>query len=378
MIVTTLFSYILTAANLLPIQQAADTLVDSLPAPIYFEPADSGKTRFYYDEQYYLADKNCQYAQIERLSNFNALDRVFEGHFEDYGPNGNLILEGNYAHGIKSGPFKAYHNNGKTKWEGAFENNQPTGLWRYYYPDGRPFQEISFENNKAALVSYWNNRGNKEVTEGNGKYQFAVKAIDFNEYGYTFIQSRGRIKDGVPNGFWNIDYLFPGGKKEDAGYEQFKNGIMLDGFDNYTGEEYDDKVRTSYIPPESFSRAEELTSKNCNVDDHEGFNEYLRKRLEVSFSGYDATSLDPQHVIVKIKVSKSGLPLEIIADSTFANKIADHILLQAFRTIPYWIPSYSSGEYITDMFTISADAFPSLNSGLLEFYNVRIKREKGI
>lgn len=349
---------------------------DSTPEPVYMEPASRGMTRFFFDDQYYLTDKHCTFKQIERLAWYKVAEQAFEGDFTDFGSNGKPVLEGTYTNGRKNGTFKAYHSTGKLKWTARFEEDMPRDVWKYYYPDGRPLMEVNFENNRPSLLNMWDQRGRQRVKDGKGRYSFTIPSGTFNEYGHEAVTFSGRIQEGVPHGYWLIEYHFADGKKEPAAYEQYEHGVMTRGFDNYTGRFYREP-RFSLLLPEHFTRAEELTGKACTIDDYLGYTEFLRKRLEDAFILYDATALLPQEIEFRVHVNRTGEPQKVETVQTLPEPKAASVLLTAIESVEYWLPSYADDEYIADMLTVTAHIFPSLTTGHLEFYSVRITRENG-
>ena len=349
---------------------------NSIPEPVYMEPAPRGMTRFFFDDRYYLTDKHCEFKQVERLARYLIAEQVSDGDFTDFGPDGKPVLEGTYRNGRKNGTFKAYHPTGKLKWTARFEEDLPTDVWNYYYPDGRPLMEVAFENNRPSLRNMWDQRGRLQVKDGKGRYSFTVPSDTFNEYGYDAVTFSGRIREGVPHGNWHIEYLFADGKKEQAGYEWYSDGFLTQGYDYYTGRHYKEP-RFSLLLPEHFTRAEELTGKTCTIDDYLGYTEFLGKRLENAFILYNATALLPQEIEFRVHIDKTGEPEKVEPVHTLPEPKAAAILLRAIESVEYWLPSYADGEYIADILTVTANIFPSLTTGLLEFYSVQITREKG-
>src|SRR5690606_39698877 len=116
--------------------------VDSTAKVTLLEKAPMGLVRFYFDDYYYLVDKDCAFKSIERVSQCLVDKNVFHGDFRDFDRNGTVVLSGHHDEGIKQGLFKAFHSSGTLKWEVMYENGSPTGDWKYYYPDGKPMLKI--------------------------------------------------------------------------------------------------------------------------------------------------------------------------------------------------------------------------------------------
>lgn len=109
----------------------------------YREPASKGYMRFFYDDNYYLVDKDCEFKAIERVAQYDTITFKFNGEFKDFLSNGRLILHGAYKNGIKHGNYTAYHPNGEIKWETVYVEGKESGEWKYYYPDGKPLLVLS-------------------------------------------------------------------------------------------------------------------------------------------------------------------------------------------------------------------------------------------
>lgn len=63
---------------------------------------------------------------------------VMHGLFQEYHPNGQIISEGWYEHGLEQGMWRDYFPNGQPAAEGLYENGKEGGEWRYWNRDGTP------------------------------------------------------------------------------------------------------------------------------------------------------------------------------------------------------------------------------------------------
>ena len=174
--------------------------------PLYFEDAPNAMKRFFFDENYYLVDKDCEFKAIERVSDFDNKTNKFEGLFKDFDRNGRVILSGQYQNGKKHGEFKAYHPNGVLKWESTFIDDIAIGPWEYYYPDGKPMLFITLGPSSFRINQYWDRKGQQLVKDGEGTYDINLPIIGFTEHGYTKFNRRGAIKNGLPDGLWYISF----------------------------------------------------------------------------------------------------------------------------------------------------------------------------
>ena len=366
---------LLCIAPAIALSNSIDTVIHK---SIYHEKVSDDISRFFYDDQYYLVDKYCQFKTIERVGRYDFQQQLFIGEFTDFDNRGRAILKGSYNAGRKEGDFKAYHPNGQLKWEVSYVQDTPLGLWKFYYPDGKPLLEVMYEGEERRILNFWDQRGRQRVTNGNGRYEFEVAPDSYNEFGYVRYSRKGKILDGQAHGNWSIKYLFPDGKMQNAGYEFYQRGKFVQGYEAYADEEFYDAPRYSLLPLNVFIRAETMIAKGCTIDEHTGFTGYLAEYLENWF----ADELDHMPVPLKIEftvtVKKSGEPGKIEIETTFDTKRYADLLVEGLSWVGFWFPSYADGEYIEDKLTVTAEVFPDANEHKLRFFDVTIHREKGI
>ncbi len=356
-------------ASSLAVGQQADSL-------LYHEPTADGNYRFYFDDRYFLADRDCEFVSIERDGDYDWSNKTWEGAFADYTPAGRPLLTGQYGDGKKQGQFQTFHASGALKWEGAYEDDMPVGEWKFYYPDGLPFCVAEYRAEGLYLRDYWDQRGRQVVQSGKGRYEVTVKLDGYQEHGYEFVRRRGRVVDGKPHGSWVQHYLLDGKVAGDAGFEQFANGTLVRGYDSYTDEWYSDSSRLPFLPIEPFVRAELLLGKPCDIDAYTDFLPYLREHLEACFDGYEE-EVEAQTIEYVIEINRDGTPRTIHPVRTFPRKSQENELTWAFQVVPFWFPSYVEGEYIVDTLTVKASVFPDIKERKLRFFDVTINREKG-
>lgn len=349
--------------------QEADSL-------LFYEPTDDGNYRFYFDDRYYLADRDCGFVAIERDAGFNRATKTLDGTFVDYHLSGLPLLQGKYANGKKEGLFQAFHTTGELKWEGTYRDDMPAGEWKFYYPDGLPLYVAEYRPDGLYIRDYWDNRGRHRVSTGQGRFEVTVRLEGYREHGYEFVRRRGRIVDGKPHGVWSQQYIMEGKTVMEAGFEQFSKGVFVRGFDPYADEWYTDSSRLPLLPTEPFVRAELLTGKACSIDAYSGFLPYLKEHLELYFDGYDE-EFHAQSIEYVIELGKDGLSRKVSPVRTFPRRSQENELTHALLTIPFWFPSYVDGDYIEDLLTVTATVFPDIKERKLRFFDVAIKREKG-
>lgn len=353
--------------------------LDTVPkTPVYYENASNGQTRFFYDDRYFLADKDCQFKAIERVARYDFQQRMFVGSFIDFNNEGRGVLRGSYQNGKKEGKFTAYHPNGQIKWEGNYTQDTPNGLWKYYYPDGKPLLEVEYGYEGINICSFWDRRGRQRVTDGNGQYQFEVEADGYSEFGYVRYNRKGKVVDGQPHGNWIIEYVFGDGKKEGAGHELYQHGRFIRGYESYKDEEFFDAPRYRLLPVDFFTRAEALIGKECSIDEYSGFTGYLSNHLEDWFEGEVDEMPDPLNIKFTLAVTRTGEPGKIEMDTTFTQKRYADLLMEGIQQVGFWFPSFAAGEFINDTLTVTMEAFPDAVGRKLRFFDVKIRREKGI
>lgn len=367
--------YLLLVATPIVFANGLDTVPDK---PVYYERTAKGLTRFFYDDRYFLADKDCQFKAIERVGQYDFQQQVFTGEFTDFNYLGRAILKGNYRNGRKEGEFSAYHPNGQLKWVVSYVQDIPQGLRTYYYPDGKPLLEVEYREGGTFIRSFWDQRGRKQVSEGKGKYEFAVEADGYNEFGYVRYIRKGRVVDGRPHGIWGIEYLFADGKKANAGYERYQYGVFQDGYEQFKEESFYDGPRYGVLPADFYVRADAMIGKGCTIDEYSGFTVYLSKHLEEWFDGEVDELPDPVKIEFTVAVKKSGEPGKIEMTGTFPRKRYADLLLEAIGWVNFWFPSFADGDFIDDNLTVSVEAFPDAAERKLRFFDVTIRREKGI
>lgn len=359
--------------------QQQDSVYDANAKPVYFEPAEGGEVRFYFDENYYLVDKECQYVAIERIGVFNMETKGFDGPFADYDMQGNLLLEGNYEKGKKEGIFTAYFTHGKVQWQATFEDDKPIGAWRHHYPDGLPLLEIHYKDNTASLQHFWDDRGRQQVKDGNGKFEFAVKERGYTLYGYDFANYEGRIRNGRPYGTWTINYRYQKGEYN-GGYEYFSKTGFRSGYDAWQDSYYHNGSRLQIGPQVYFTQAERMIGKDCSIDEHENFSVFIADRLEKAFTIHNLKQYGTHDVVVAAMVDKDGELQEVDVTKGYEDmKDIRDLIEEVLMSVDYWIPSFNDDAYIDDNLSIRFQVVPKNGeegAGIL-INGIKIRRENG-
>ncbi len=342
--------------------------------PVFFETASQGMTRFYFDDRYFLADRDCEFRAVERIGTFDHSNHVFVGAFRDYNNYGQLILEGAYQDGLKHGDFKAYHGNGHLKWEVNFDQGEVNGEWKYYYPDGRPMLTTKATEEGTLIQDYWDQKGKQRVEMGQGSYEVKIEIDGYSPYGAQYIVRKGRIKDGKQQGIWNLYMVYDGGQTEHVGGQVYRNGTLV----------ADPESSLSLIPSGAslvylspipwFARAEEMIAKGCSIDEYTGFTEYLTLYLEGLFAGYYLQEFQPVRVEFELKVSKDGKLLGIQEQGEWLALDFLRRVKSALQTVDFWFPTYQDGAYVDDTLSLSFDIFPDQVGQTFRFFDAKIQR----
>lgn len=349
---------------------------------IFYERGPDDIVRFFYDDYYYLVDRDCEFRAIERVGAYDFQRQVFTGSFADFDNLDRLVLEGAYVDGVKHGDFKAYHPNGQLKWKASYTQGFPQGPVNFYYPDGKPLLEVDYTVEGIRILNFWDRRGQQRVIDGNGRYEFSVAADGYNDFGYVRYTRKGKVVNGYPHGNWTIKYLFGNGKEKRAGYEYYNRGRFVHGYEAYTDEEFFDTPRYGLLPVDFSLRADAMIVKACTIDDHMGFTGFLAEYLTDWFSGVvvepvGPDPIEPIKIEFTVTVKTTGEPEAINMKTSFEAIRYANLLHDALGGVVYWFPSYADGKYIEDTLTVSMEAFPDVYAGRMRFYDVSVKREKG-
>lgn len=348
---------------------------DTTAKDVLYEKAPEGSVRFYYDDHYYLVDKDCPFKSIERVSEFIVGKNAFNGDFKDFDQRGTVILTGHYNEGVKEGLFKAFHPNGTLKWEVTFQSNRPIGEWKYYYPDGKPMLMVNFDNGSGTIVSFWDRMARQRVIAGEGNYEFKLPFEFYNEYGFPFFERKGRIKNGLPSGYWTTNMVDEKNKKVLYTEEVYdKNGNLAEGYNVFQDAEY--RVPLSIIPSQSFIIGEKLLFKACSFDDYSGFNAYLADKLNAAFAANPSFQNMEDEFEYRVSLDKEGSPETITLSQPLKATMLNRYLELVVKDIPFYFPSLDEmGTPIEDMLTVWGKLSIS-EAGVFHFHSLKVEREK--
>lgn len=121
-------------------------------------------------------------AAIKREAVMDMGQLQFNGPFQDYDSKGNLVAEGTYVNGIKTGLFKTYRS-------------------------GQLKSAIEFNDNEFGIREWTDADGQKQVTNGVGTFTMPYTYLDRGVIGQTWVTGlmHGQMKDGKRDGKWVFD-----------------------------------------------------------------------------------------------------------------------------------------------------------------------------
>lgn len=157
-----------------------------------------GNTTLYFNKYNQLTTHDK--ATLRRDAAMDMSQLQFNGPFQDYDSNGNLVAEGTYVNGIKAGIFKTYRN-------------------------GQLESIIGFDDNEFVIHEWINAAGKKQVTNGTGTFTLPYTYLDRGVAGHTWAIGlmHGQMKDGKREGKWVFD-----SKQKNVLYEEYyEAGVFL-------------------------------------------------------------------------------------------------------------------------------------------------------
>lgn len=347
-----------------------------------FEKGPNDMIRFYYDNDYYLVDKNCEFKYIERVAGFDISTNKFDGPFKDFDNFGRTVLSGSYVKGNKEGDFSAYYPDGKLKWEATFVNNEPQGRVNYFYPDGKLLMSLTVYKENTYINQFWNREGKQMVTDGQGTIDINLPIIGFTEHGFTKYNTKGKVENGLQQGLWYTSMIKEGKKTEliPLMTSSYQNSLLRNReVNDYFKPLLINFNEFAYAPVESFPTAELLQSKQCSFDEHTGFNSFIANKfanhlLKIEYFPEQDEKLTLTYTV---SVSKSGVPFgpRITHMSKKLSREEKFIYEDMINKINYYLPSYINNKSINDRLNISFQV--QINGQQIFIAPVQIVREKG-
>lgn len=131
--------------------------------------------RIFYDSLWNICSQSK--ATYFRLTKWNTRINFYDGEFNDYLLNGNLICSGNYVNKNKEGAFNYFAKNGSPLIKGVFKNNLPTSIWLFYFDNGKISHKIGFEGESIDFKEINDSIGNNLNKLGNFNRLFVSQII---------------------------------------------------------------------------------------------------------------------------------------------------------------------------------------------------------
>lgn len=349
----------------------------------FFEKGPDNTVRFYYDIDYYLVDKNCEFKFIERVAEFDIATNNFNGFFKDFDPNGRTLLSGFYKNGSKEGEFIASYPDGTLKWKTTFVNNKANGSIAYYYPDGKPMLFLTADKDNIYINQYWNKFGEQTVKDGQGVLDITLPIMGFTEHGFTKYNTKGKIENGLREGLWYTSFVTDDKKERFISLmiSAYERSLLVDRqIDPYFETVLIDLSRLSFSPLESFQTAELLQSKKCSFDEHTGFNSFIAEKFKdfLGKQNYKTETDETTRLSYKIRVTKKGTAYAPTIEETSREMTKSELSLfkAMINQVYYYLPSFLNGEVINDRLTISFEI--QTNGDIITIPPVQITRENGL
>ena len=116
-------------------------------------------------------------AEYEVVAGENA-ETVIDGAYRAWNPAGQLIAEGQYDRGYRTGEWKLFHEDGSLESEGSYLEDERHGPWKTYFASGAVRSEGKYERGfKSGRWSFWDEEGKKDK-RNSGKYEIARDRLD--------------------------------------------------------------------------------------------------------------------------------------------------------------------------------------------------------
>jgi antitoxin component YwqK of YwqJK toxin-antitoxin module len=170
-------------------------------------------------------DLGCsKYYRVAPVNKYYQLDGRVTDYYID---NDSVAASFNYEHGTLEGPAYFYYPNGVIKEHGTYQNNVKSGVWDYYYDNGQKERTLQYQFGGVVLVDCYTRNGDALARDGNGRFEGMI-ASGTGRVTYELL-AKGNVKDGVPDGEWNLYSKQISGP---ANTEYFSNGKFHRGISN--------------------------------------------------------------------------------------------------------------------------------------------------
>lgn len=243
-----------------------------------------------------------KYYRVEPVNVFYQLDGRVADYFID---NDTLAATFTYEHGILEGPVYIFYHNGAIKEKGIYHDKLRNGLWTYYYDNGQKERVLRYENGQPSLLECYARNGDILAQNGNGRFEGTITSSSRANYE---LFAKGNIKDGVPDGEWN---LYSKAMTKPTNTEYFSNGKFRRGVSHALigNLDYKENYLTSLEGSRSYETIDHYDWRSCRVrsmpaetdqfpDVRNGFTTILQTNKYSSYSGW---------VFLDVKVGPDGV-----------------------------------------------------------------------
>lgn len=231
----------------------------------------------------------------------DADEKIKNGNFHFFHPNGNLMQTGKYVHGKKEGVWLSYHQNGMMSDSAYYSAGNPVGVKLGWYNNGYPSDS-----------SFWN-------SDGTG--------IEIRWFDDGTPSSAGRFTEWKnPNGKWQ--FFHRNGKL--SSLETYNNGLLLkkEYYDENGNPADTNNIDRSAVFPGGIS----------------AWSKYLGKHLYFP-DQYKFVNGDEAVVVVSAAIDEKGMITDVEVTTPF-HKDFDRIALDVVKKSPKWIPAVQHNRHV--------------------------------
>jgi antitoxin component YwqK of YwqJK toxin-antitoxin module len=147
--------------------------------------------------------------------------KIKDGSYEEFYPNGNLKLEGNYSKGKKEGVWEEYFDNGVLKETGKYRHGKKDGIFKSHNTEDEKNKILTYSNGRLRERKFTDNNhinrkqvflfGGDEIQYDSlisGSFRGVCLDVDDEDGFLELFHSNGQIllkgyyEKGLPNGLW--------------------------------------------------------------------------------------------------------------------------------------------------------------------------------
>ncbi len=304
--------------------------------------------QWYYNANGYLTSAEC--AVYYRLAKMDSVYFAFNGRYQDFTIDGDLLLEGFFVLNKPHGPYRSYHKKGQLMASGQYRKGRKTGKWFYWYKTGKLRKTVSYAHVTPRVIDLYNKNGRALVTEGNGSFKDDLIFPD-----HVLI---GELVNGRPHGQWIMRNQMNG---TIIAKEYFEKGtfmagenIALNPFTNYMySEKSYFKVDTTYqLMAEKFTQTQvcppKWLSSWSQVDAMFPLDDLS---IQYPFALWLAERLAPPdeigYLLLSFTINKAGQLVDYQVSGNFITETFRNEVAAVLGTSPKWLPALINDQPVT-------------------------------